>query len=109
MSSSYSDGECIKEGLGRKIMASESRITVAAHRMYHQEEIEKMIRQMKIDGGNLDDCIAELNILAEFIHSQANGLTDAWPDLLKDTYYEIWKQRKNETGTAGATMPTSED
>ena len=68
-----------------------------------------MIRQMKIEGGTLEDCIAELNILADFLHSQANTLTDAWPDLLKDTYYEIWEQRKNETGTAGATMPTSED
>ena len=85
-------------------MASESRITVAAHRKYHQEEIETMIRQMKIDGGTLDDCIAELNILADFVRSQADALRDAWPDLLKDTYYEIWKQRKNETGTAGASI-----
>jgi hypothetical protein len=46
-----------------------------------------MIRQMKIQGGTLDDCIAELKILANFVQSQADALTDAWPNLLKDTVY----------------------
>jgi hypothetical protein len=42
-------------------MASKSRIPVATIRKYYQEEIEAAIRQMKIRGGTLDDCIAELN------------------------------------------------
>ena len=68
-------------------MASESRKFVSGFRKYYQEEIEAMIRLMKIEGGTLDDCIAELRILAEFVQSQADALTDAWPDLLKDTVY----------------------
>jgi hypothetical protein len=90
------------------LMASESRRFVAGFRKYNEGEIETMIRQMKIEGGTLDDCIAELNILADFVHSQANGLTDAWPDLLKDTYYERWKQRKSETGTTEDPVPKSD-
>jgi hypothetical protein len=85
-------------------MASESRITVAGFRKYYQGEIETMIRQMKIEGGTLDDCIAELNILADFIHSQADALTDAWPTLLKDTACEQWEQRQNEAGITGVPM-----
>ena len=72
--------------LGRRLlMASESRRFVAGFRKYYEVEIETMIRQMKIQGGTLDDCIAELRILAGFVQSQADALTDAWPDLLKDT------------------------
>jgi hypothetical protein len=89
-------------------MASENRISVAGLRKYYQEEIETMIRLMKIEGGILEDCIAELNILADFVRSQADTLTDAWPNLLKDTYYDSWEQGQNETGTAGATIPKSE-
>ncbi len=83
-------------------MPGESRITVAALRNYYQEEIETAIRQMKIEGGTLDDCIAELKILADFVRSRADALGDAWPNLLNDTYYAIWEQRKNEIGAAGA-------
>ena len=54
---------------------------------HYEGEIEAMIRQIKIDGGTLDDCIAELRILADFVQSQADALTDAWPSLLKDTVY----------------------
>jgi hypothetical protein len=54
-----------------------------------------MIRLMKIDGGTLDDCIAELNLLADFVRSQADSLKDVWPTLLKDTYYEEWERNKN--------------
>jgi hypothetical protein len=68
-------------------MASESRILVSGFRKYYEVEIEAMIRQMRIQGGTLDDCIAELRILANFVQSQADALTDAWPDLLKDTVY----------------------
>ena len=95
---------------GRKIlMASESRITVAAaFRQYYQDELESMIRQMKIEGGTLEDCIAELNILADFLHSQADGLTDAWPTLLKDTACEEWEQRQNEAGITGVPMGKSD-
>jgi hypothetical protein len=96
--------------LGKGIlMQSESRITVAAaFRKYYQEEIESMIRQMKIEGGTLDDCIAELNILANFIHSQADTLRDAWPTLLKDTACEQWEQKQNEAGITGVPMDKSD-
>jgi hypothetical protein len=97
------------QNLGRGIlMASETRRFVAGFRKYYEGEIETMIRQMKIEGGALDDCIAELNILADFVHSQANGLADAWPDLLKDTYYERWEKRKSETGNAGTPVRKNE-
>jgi hypothetical protein len=96
--------------LGRSIlMASKTRITVAAaFRKYYQEEIESMIRQMKIEGGTRDDCIAELNILAGFIRSQADGLTDAWPTLLKDTACDEWEKRQNEAGITGLPMGKSD-
>jgi hypothetical protein len=90
-------------------MTSESRIAVAAHRKYHQGELDTMIRQMKIEGGTVDDCIAELNILADFIHSQADALKDAWPTLLKDTACEQWERRQNETGTTGVPMCKSKN
>lgn len=89
-------------------MTSERRITVATIRKYYQEEIETAIRQMKIRGGTLDDCIAELNILADFIRSQADALTDAWPTLLKDTACEQWEQRQNEAGITGVPMGESD-
>ena len=90
-------------------MASETRITVAAaFRKYYQQEIESMIRQMKIEGATLDDCVAELNILADFIHSQADALTDAWPTLLKDTACEEWEKRQNEAGITGVPMGKSD-
>ena len=89
-------------------MASESRKYLVGLRKYYEEEIKTAIRQMKIEGGTLDDCIAELNILADFVHSQANELTDAWPDLLKDTCYERWEQRKRESGTAETPVRKSE-
>lgn len=70
---------------GRRLRAGGNRTYVAAQCKYHQEEIETMIRQMKVERGTLDDCITELNILADFVRSQADALTDAWPNLLKDT------------------------
>ncbi len=69
-------------------MTTESRQYVAALRVYYEEEIEKWVRLMKIEGGTLDDCIAELHLLADFVRAKATGLADAWPELLHDTYYE---------------------
>ena len=89
-------------------MANESRNAAAALRKYYQEELESMIRQMKIEGGTLDDCIAELNILADFVRSQVAIIRDAWPTLLKDTACEEWEQRQNESGTTGVPMRKSE-
>lgn len=89
-------------------MASESRNTAAALRKYFQEELESMIRQMKIEGGTLDDCIAELHILADFVRSQAATIKDAWPTLLKDTACEEWEQRQNESGIKGVPMDKTE-
>jgi hypothetical protein len=77
-------------------MANEKRAYVAGLRKFYEDEIEVMIRQMKIEGGTLDDCIAELNLLADFVRSQADGLRVVWPTLLKDTYYEEWERNKNE-------------
>jgi hypothetical protein len=88
---------------------SENRKYVAGHRKYYQEEIESTVRQMKIEGGTLDDCVAELNILADFIRSHATALRDAWPNLLKGTACEQWERRQNETGTSGVPMRETED
>jgi hypothetical protein len=81
-------------------MANEKREYVAGYRKYYEDEIEAMIRLMKIEGGSLDDCIAELNLLADFVRSQTDGLKDVWPTLLKDTYYEEWERNKNEADAA---------
>jgi hypothetical protein len=67
-------------------MASETRQAVSGIRKYYKAEIESMIRMMKIEGGTLDDCITELRLMADFVRSQADGLTDAWPELLRDTF-----------------------
>ncbi|MGA2047170.1 MAG: hypothetical protein ABSG96_05730 [Terracidiphilus sp.] len=90
-------------------MASENLEYVAGHCKYYQDEIENTIRLMKIEGGTLDDCIAELNILADFIYAQADALRDAWPNLLKDTVCEQWEQRQSENRTSGVPMRNSDD
>ena len=66
-------------------MASDKRHYVAGIRKYYEDEIEGAIRQMKIEGGTLDDCVDELNLLADFVHSKANGLKVEWSTLLMDT------------------------
>jgi hypothetical protein len=81
-------------------MANEKRKSVVGLRKYYEGEIEAMIRQMKIEGGTLGDCMAEVNLLADFVRSQADGLKGTWPTLLKDTYYEEWEQKQNEADAA---------
>jgi hypothetical protein len=76
-----------------------SRELTKAERVLYEEEIERMIRRMKIEGGTLEDCTREIHLLAEFVRAQANGLREAWPTLLDDTYYEIWKKRRETTDT----------
>jgi hypothetical protein len=83
-------------------MSSENRNSIAGLRHYYQKELQPMIRQMKIEGGTLDDCITELSLLAEFVRSQADGLSDAWPSLLRGTGYESWEQSQNQSGAKGA-------
>jgi hypothetical protein len=81
-------------------MASDKRRYVAGIRKYYEDEIDGAIRQMKIEGGTLDDCVDELNLLADFFRSKANGLKDEWPTLLMGTWYEEWKQKQNEADAA---------
>jgi hypothetical protein len=38
-------------------------IVPPASLVVYQQEIETMIRQMKIEGGTLDECVAELKLL----------------------------------------------
>jgi hypothetical protein len=76
-------------------MAGEKRPMIAGHRKYYEDEIEGMIRQMKIEGGTLDDCVTELRLLANFVRLQAEGLKDLWPNLLQGTYYESREQEQN--------------
>ena len=78
----------------RTPMTIDSRHLTEAHRVYYQEGIERMICQMKIEGGSLEDCTRELHLLADFVRAQADGLAGVWPELLSDTYYEIWKKRR---------------
>jgi hypothetical protein len=78
----------------RTPMTMNSSELTEAHRVYYEEEIEGMIRRMKIEGSTLEDCTRELHLLADFVRAQADGLREAWPELLHDTYYEIWKKRK---------------
>jgi hypothetical protein len=78
----------------RTPMTMDSRQLTEAHRVYYEEEIEGMIRQMKIEGGTLEDCTRELHLLADFVRAEADGLAEAWPTLLDDTFYAIWKRRK---------------
>jgi hypothetical protein len=80
-------------------MTMKSRELTEAERVLYEEEIERMIRRMKIEGGTLEDCTREIHLLAEFVRAQANGLREAWPTLLDDTYYEIWKKRRETTDT----------
>jgi len=83
-------------------MPNERRKSIAGFRLYYQDEIKTMVRQMKIDGGTLEDCIAELRLLAEFVRSQADGLSDEWPSLLQGTVYESLMQGQDDTGAADA-------
>ena len=54
-------------------MTMDSRQFTEAHRVYYEEEIEGMIRQMKIEGGTLEDCTRKLHLLADFVRAQAAG------------------------------------
>jgi hypothetical protein len=83
-----------RPGQRRAPMTMDSRQLTEAHRVYYEEEIERMICRMKIEGGTLEDCTRELHLLADFVRAQAEGLAEAWPELLHDTYYEIWKKRR---------------
>jgi hypothetical protein len=74
-------------------MTMDSRDLTEAERVYYEEEIERMIRRLKIEGGTLEDCTRELHLLADFARAQADGLREAWPTLLHDTVYE---QRKKQ-------------
>jgi hypothetical protein len=89
-------------------MAGEKRPMIAGLRKYYEEEIEGMVRQMKIDGGTLEDCVAELHLLADFVRSQADGLKALWPNLLQDTYYEIWEREQNKTSEADTRLPKND-
>ena len=78
-------------------MSAETRIYVAAHRPIYEEKIESWVRLMKIEGAQLEDLVAELNILADFVRAQADGLAEAWPTLLDDTIY-MMHQRGESIG-----------
>jgi hypothetical protein len=75
-------------------MTMDSGDLTEAERVYYEEEIEGMIRSMKIEGSTLEDCTRGLHLLADFVRAHADGLAEAWPTLLDDTYYEIWKKRR---------------
>ena len=45
-----------------------------AHRIYYQNELDNMIRQMQIDGASVENCEAELRLLADFIRAKADLL-----------------------------------
>ncbi len=75
-------------------MTMDSSQLTEALRVFYEEEIEGMIRQMKIEGGTLEDCTRQLHLLADFVRAQADGLAEAWQELLSDTYYETLKTRK---------------
>lgn len=77
----------------------ESQHVPKGHRVYYEEEIEGMIRQMKIEGGTLEDCTRELHLLADFVRAQADKLAEAWPELLSDTVYE--RRRNGEPPLPG--------
>jgi hypothetical protein len=91
-----------------KIAATQIWTIRRGHRKHYEDEIEGMIRQMKIEGGTLDDCVAELHLVADFVRSQAQGLKDLWPNLLQGTYYESWEREQNKTGEADILLPKSD-
>jgi hypothetical protein len=65
-------------------MSTETRRTARAVRRYTEGEIKTLVRQMKIDGALLEDCEAELHILADFVRGIAEELRSAWPVLLEE-------------------------
>ena len=67
----------------------------ASLRAYYQEELEQMIRHMKIEGGTLEQSVEEINKLADYLRDQATHLPERWPTLLKGTGYEEWEKRQN--------------
>jgi len=73
-------------------MSPQSTRRAAATRVYIEQEIESAVRQLKIDGVTLEDCEAELHLLADFVRAQADGLRAAWPELMKGTVSELNQQ-----------------
>lgn len=55
---------------------------------YAQDEIETMIRQLRIERADLAVVIVELRRLADFVSAQADNLSTTWPDLLDGTAAE---------------------
>jgi hypothetical protein len=70
----------------------ETRRATAAMRSYMEKEIESSVRQMRIEGATLEDCEAELQLLADFVRGKADGLRAAWPELMKGTSWELNQQ-----------------
>jgi hypothetical protein len=66
-------------------MAMDTRQAAAAVRIFLQQGIDEGIMQMRLDGGMLEDCEAELHLLADFVRAQAHGLRATWPDMMRDT------------------------
>ena len=63
-------------------MSTENRNSASGLRVFYQDELDEGIRQMKLDGATLEDCVAELHILADWLHKQAEGLPAAWETLI---------------------------
>ena len=45
-----------------------------AFRIYCQGELESMVRQMRDEGASIEDCEAELRVLADFVQAKADSL-----------------------------------
>jgi hypothetical protein len=66
-------------------MAMDTRQSAKAVRIFLQQGIDEGIMQMRLDGGTLEDCEAELHLLADSVRAQANSLRATWPDMMRDT------------------------
>ena|ERR1700694_4879819 len=67
----------------------------AGTRVYIEQEIESAVRQLRIDGATLEDCEAELHLLADFVRARADGLRVAWPELMRNTVWELHQQGRS--------------
>src|ERR1035437_6594178 len=82
--------DSMSDEYGDRQPVTDTRRIASAVRIYMERAVEEAVGQMKYDGATLEDCEAELQVLADFVRVQVDGLRAAWPELLEADDYADW-------------------
>jgi hypothetical protein len=73
----------MRDKCGDRQPVTDTRRIASAVRIYMERAIEEAVRLMKYEGATLEDCEAELRVLADFVRVQVVGLRAARQELLE--------------------------